>query len=83
MHGIQGLGAGFVPPILDRSIVDRVVTVTDVAAERMARRVAREAGLLVGPSAGANVHAAVEVARKLPGGVVVTILCDSGERYLF
>jgi cysteine synthase A len=83
MHGIQGLGAGFVPPILDRKIYDRVVTVTDVAAERMTRRLAREAGLLVGLSSGANVHAAVEAAKKLPGGVVVTILCDSGERYLF
>jgi cysteine synthase A len=83
MHGIQGLGAGFVPPILDRAIIDRVVTVTDVAAERMARRIAREAGLLVGPSSGANVHAAIEVAKKLKGGNVVTVLCDSGERYLF
>jgi cysteine synthase A len=57
--------------------------VTDVAAERMARRLAREEGLLVGPSSGANVHAACEVAAQLKGGNVVTILCDSGERYLF
>ncbi len=83
MHGIQGLGAGFVPQILDRSVIDRVVEVTDVAAERMARRLAREEGLLVGPSSGANVHAACEVAAELRGGNVVTILCDSGERYLF
>jgi cysteine synthase A len=83
MHGIQGLGAGFVPPILDRTVFSKVVTVTDVAAERMARRMAREAGLLVGPSSGANVHAACEVARQFPGGTVVTILCDSGERYLY
>lgn len=82
-HGIQGLGAGFVPEILDRSAIDDVLTVSDVAAERMARRLAREEGLLVGPSSGANVHAACELARTLPGGVVVTILCDSGERYLF
>jgi len=81
MHGIQGLGAGFVPPILDRSIFSKIITVTDAAAERMARRIAREAGLLVGPSSGANVHAAVEVARRFKGGKVVTILCDSGERY--
>jgi cysteine synthase A len=83
MHGIQGLGAGFVPQILDRSIIDSVLEVSDVAAERMARRLAREEGLLVGPSSGANVHAACEVAAQLKGGNVVTILCDSGERYLF
>jgi len=83
MHGIQGLGAGFVPAILDRSVIDQVVTVTDVAAERMAQRLAREEGLLVGPSSGANVHAAREIAGGLAGGIVVTILCDTGERYLF
>jgi len=83
MHGIQGLGAGFVPEILDRSLIDEVVEVSDVAAERMARRLAREEGLLVGPSSGANVHAACEVAARLGQGTVVTILCDSGERYLF
>ena len=54
---------------------------TDVAADRMARRIAREEGLLVGPSSGANVHAAVEVARRIKG-TIVTVLCDSGERYL-
>ncbi|HET9960055.1 MAG TPA: cysteine synthase A [Polyangiaceae bacterium] len=84
MHGIQGLGAGFIPEILDRSVIDDVVEVTDVAAERMVRRLAREEGLLVGPSAGANVHAACDVAaRAQVDGAVVTILCDSGERYLF
>jgi cysteine synthase len=73
-----------VPPILDRSLFSKVITVTDVAAERMARRLAREAGLLVGPSSGANVHAACEVAKRIKdGGKVVTVLCDSGERYLF
>jgi cysteine synthase A len=81
-HGIQGIGAGFVPPILDRSLVDEVLTVTDTAAERMVRRLAREEGLLVGPSSGANVHAALEVAKKLEG-TIVTVLPDSGERYLF
>jgi cysteine synthase A len=81
-HGIQGIGAGFVPENLNRSLIDEIVTVTDAAAERTARRLAREEGLLVGPSAGANVHAAIEVARRLHGNVV-TVLCDAGERYLF
>jgi cysteine synthase A len=83
MHGIQGIGAGFVPSVLDRSVVDAVVPVGDVAAERAAERLAREEGLLVGVSSGANVHAAIEVARGLKDGIVVTVLCDTGERYLF
>jgi cysteine synthase len=83
MHGIQGLGAGFVPEIVERKLIDRVVEVSDVAAERMARRLAREEGLLVGPSSGANVHVACEIAAELGSGNIVTILCDSGERYLF
>jgi len=83
LHGIQGLGAGFIPEVLDTELIDDVITVTDLAAERMTRRLAREEGLLLGPSAGANVHASLEVGRKMkPGQRVVTILCDGGERYL-
>ena len=83
LHGIQGLGAGFVPAVLDRSLIDEVVTVTDLAADRMTRRLAKEEGLLLGPSSGANVHAAAEVAKRMAKGQrVVTILCDGGERYL-
>jgi cysteine synthase A len=83
IHGIQGIGAGFVPRVLDRGVIDEVVAVTDVAAARMTERLAREEGLLVGPSSGANVEAAVAVARRSPAGIVVTLLCDTGERYLF
>ena len=80
---IEGIGAGFVPEILDRDIIDEVRTVTDDEAYDMARRLAREEGLLVGISAGANVFKAAEVAAEMePGQIVVTILCDSGLRYL-
>ena len=83
LHAIQGLGAGFVPNVLDRSLIDEVLTVTDLAADRMVRRLAREEGLLLGPSSGANVHAALEVAKRMSKGErVVTILCDGAERYL-
>ena len=83
LHGIQGLGAGFVPQVLDTDLIDEVATVTDLAAERMTKRLAREEGLLLGPSAGANVHAALDIGRKMTSGQrVVTILCDGGERYL-
>ena len=81
LHGIQGLGAGFVPKVLDRSLIGEVVPVSDVAADKMARRLAREEGFLVGPSSGANVHVACEIATRVKGPVV-TFLCDNGERYL-
>ncbi|MCS7001734.1 MAG: pyridoxal-phosphate dependent enzyme, partial [Dehalococcoidia bacterium] len=82
-HAIQGIGASFVPGILDQSLIDRVIGVHDDDALAMASRLAREEGLLAGVSAGANVVAACAVAEQLPpDAVVVTILCDTGERYL-
>ena len=79
---IQGIGAGFVPGNFDRGVVDELRAVSDRDAYAMKRRLAREDGLLVGISAGANVHVAAQVARELgPGRHVVTVLCDTGERY--
>jgi cysteine synthase A len=83
-HKIQGIGAGFVPPVLDTDLIDEIIKVESDDAFRMARRLAREEGVLVGISAGANVHAAVQVAKR-PGNegkIIVTILPDTGERYL-
>src|SRR5262245_40406102 len=82
-HGIQGLADGFIPEIIRRNEVDEVVRIRTEDAKAAARRLAREEGLLVGISSGANVLAATEVARRLgPGHTVVTLLCDRGERYL-
>jgi cysteine synthase A len=83
MHAIQGIGASFVPGVLNREIYDEVVLVEDRDALRMAGRLVREEGLLVGISAGANVYAAIQVAKKLGSArTVVTMLNDTGERYL-
>jgi cysteine synthase A len=83
-HRIQGIGAGFVPAVLDRGVCDEVLSVRGDDAFAVARGLAAQEGLLVGISAGANVWAAGEVARRegMHGKVVVTVLCDTGERYL-
>jgi len=83
-HKIQGVGAGFIPEVLDTDLLDEIVQVGHEDAGLMARRLAREEGILVGISAGANVWAAVEVARRAEseGKMIVTVVCDTGERYL-
>ena len=83
-HKIQGIGAGFIPDILNTSIYDEVITVSDEDAYAMAQKVAKEEGLLVGISAGANLYAAYQVAKReeSKGKTIVTILCDTAERYL-
>ena len=83
-HKIQGTGTGFVPAILDTSVYDEVVRVTNEDAIAMARRAAREEGMLVGISAGANIWIALQIAARpeFAGKTIVTIGCDTGERYL-
>ena len=82
-HKIQGIGAGFVPSVLNRGLLDQIMTVTDEEAYQTTKQLAKKEGLLVGISAGANVFAAQKIAESLgPGKNVVTILCDTGERYL-
>jgi cysteine synthase A len=83
-HKIQGTGTGFVPKVLDTHIYDEIIRVTDADSIAMARRAAREEGMLVGISAGANIWAALQVAARpeMKGKTIVTIGCDTGERYL-
>jgi cysteine synthase A len=83
-HKIQGIGAGFVPEVLNLGVIDEVIQVRDEDAFAMARRLAREEGILCGISSGAAVHAAVEVARRQESAnkLIVVILPDLGERYL-
>ncbi len=82
-HSIQGIGAGFVPGVVDRGVIDEVIRVESEDAKEMARQLARREGLLVGISSGAATVAALEVAERLGSGhAVVVVLPDTGERYL-
>lgn len=83
-HKIQGIGAGFIPEVMDPSLLTGIITVSNEASIEMALRMAREEGILCGISSGANVHAAIEYAKR-PGNenkFIVTIIADYGERYL-
>jgi cysteine synthase len=82
-HKIQGIGAGFVPQNLDTHVYDEIITVSDEDATQYTRRLAREEGILVGISSGANCCAALQIAKRLGHGkLVVVVFCDTGERYL-
>jgi cysteine synthase A len=82
-HKIQGIGAGFIPDVLNTAVYDEVICIANDDAFETARKLARIEGMLVGISAGANLCGALQLARKLGKGKnVVTIMCDTGERYL-
>jgi cysteine synthase A len=81
-HKIQGIGAGFIPEILNTHIYDRIITVSNEDAINTAKQLAKTEGLLTGISSGANVWAAMQIAKENPGKRIVTVLCDTGERYL-
>ena len=83
-HGLQGIGAGFIPEVLNTGIYDEIVTVTDDEALRMGREMGKKEGILVGISSGAALHAAIKVAKRPEnaGKTVVVLLPDTGDRYL-
>jgi cysteine synthase len=83
-HMIQGIGAGFIPPLLNRAVIDEVIPITDEEAFAHARRLAREEGISAGISSGATLAAALQIAARpeISGKTVVFMVCDGGERYI-
>ena len=81
-HHIQGIGAGFVPKVLDREVIDEIVSISERAAMEYTRRLAREEGILAGISSGGAIFATLELAKQIKNSVLVTIICDRGDRYL-
>ena len=81
-HKIQGIGAGFIPDVLNKKIIDDVILVNAENAGEISRRLAKEEGIFCGISSGANVLAAIELAKKNDNKKIVTVICDTGERYL-
>jgi len=81
-HKIQGIGAGFIPEVLNREIIDEIIQVKDEDAGEISRRLAKEEGIFCGISAGANVWASLKVAKRESSKIIVTIIPDTGERYL-
>ncbi len=83
-HGIQGIGAGFIPAVLNMDIIDEIIRVSDEDAINMCGRLAKDEGIPAGFSSGANLHAAVEIAKRgsSKGKIIVFMICDTGERYL-
>ena len=81
-HGIQGIGAGFIPAVLDRGLIDRIIQVKTEKAKEMARRLAREEGIFVGISSGAAMEAALQIDQEVEDKTIVVVFPDTGERYL-
>ena len=81
-HGLQGIGANFIPSVLDQSIIDQIVTVTEAEAYAAAKKLGRTEGILVGISSGAALHGALQAAQLYPHATIVVLLPDTGERYL-
>ena len=82
-HKIEGVGIGYTPPLWNPALADEILAVPTADAMAMTRRLAREEGLFAGTSSGANVLAAIEIGKRLgPKAIVVTLMCDSGLKYL-